>query len=36
MRVLNAKRKTVESNGKKYILILNKDYSEFLEELKCS
>jgi ribosomal protein L34E len=29
LKVLNAKRKAVESNNKKYIVILDKDYSEF-------
>jgi len=31
LKVLNAKRKTVEDSGKNYIVILDRDYSEFLE-----
>lgn len=34
LKVLNAKRKTVEDCGKKYVVILDKDYSEFLEIIK--
>jgi len=34
LKVLNAKRKTVENTGKQYIIILDKDYSEFLETIK--
>jgi len=34
IKVLNKKRKAVESANKQYIFILDKDYSEFLEILK--
>lgn len=36
MQVLNAKREAVESAGKRYMFLLDKDYSEFLQYInKC-
>ena len=34
LKTYNAKRKAVEVIGKKYLMVLDKDYSEFLELIK--